>query len=106
MKRTDGVNSTILASLSPDGIVNNNPISFGHWLRRRLGRLGVNISRFSLQASVARQTVHYWLLDRHPPSRTKVPALALLLGVTEAQLSKRIAVTWPHGADATAKASA
>ncbi len=70
---------------------------FGGWVAERLGALGVTAEEFSRQASVSRAAVYFWLANRHPPTRTKRPALALLLGVSEAELSERIASTFPHG---------
>lgn len=95
-----------IATARPNCQLIDKQLSFGRWLSHRLAGLHVSVATFAAQASYTRAAIYRLMNDDHPPARSRRPALALLLGVTEAQLSKRIAVTWPHDADATAKASA
>jgi hypothetical protein len=63
---------------------------FSPWLVRRMAELNLGVEAFAKQAGKSRVQVWAWRRGSSLPPSTQVPAIALLLGATDAEVQARI----------------
>lgn len=66
------------------------PYPFDRWLVDRMGWMGIGPTALGRQLGVTRAQVHLWRTGDCVPPMTRVPALALCLGVSADFVTARI----------------